>query len=91
MTTLATTIGAACRPTASAASRRMHSRKAHRYVSATGPQPAKQDPSIARALDAAENEGWPMAGLGLGGNAAEAHDAIAPAQGAWPANDAPEA
>jgi hypothetical protein len=35
------------------------SHKQHRYVSRRGPFAQPQHPSIARALDIAENEGWP--------------------------------
>jgi len=43
----------------SARSRFVKSHKQHRYVSRRGPFAQPPHPSIARALDIAENEGWP--------------------------------
>jgi hypothetical protein len=43
----------------SAGSRFMKSQKQHRYVSRRGPFAQPPDPAVARALDIAENEGWP--------------------------------
>jgi hypothetical protein len=45
----------------SARGRFVKSRKQHRYVSRRGPSAQPLHPSIARALDIAENEGWPAA------------------------------
>jgi hypothetical protein len=50
----------------SAGSRFMKSQKQHRYVSRRGPFAQPPDPAVARALDIAENEGWPASATRVG-------------------------